>query len=128
MKLIVNREKTYLSKMTDETGKSICYIMENPALAIPAGIYQIGILFSPHFNRYNPHILNVPGRDGIEIHTANWPDQLKGCLAPGTAIAGTGITGSTDAYNAVVSKIDNYIFSYPMAQTGPINIEIIDPL
>lgn len=29
---------------------------------------------------------NVPGRDGIFIHVANWPSQLSGCIAPGRRI------------------------------------------
>ena len=124
----LQREKNYLSKMSDEIGNFICFIMENPLKAIPAGTYEIGILYSPRFKRYNPHILNVPGRSFIEMHTANRPDQLEGCLAPGMILSGPGIGKSVDAYDLVVSKIDNYIFSYPMAQTGPINIEISDAL
>lgn len=28
-------------------------------------------------------LLDVPGRTNIEIHPANWPAELQGCIAPG---------------------------------------------
>lgn len=29
-------------------------------------------------------VCDVPGRTNIEIHPANWPSELEGCIAPGT--------------------------------------------
>jgi hypothetical protein len=77
---------------------------------IPAGVYVVEWLRSERHSKlagkdvYKWTIRDVPGRGGIEIDIANWPSQIKGCIAVGTAFAdsvdgqGAGITGSRDAY------------------------------
>src|ERR1700739_1920058 len=60
-----------------------CVTEENLASAIPKGTYQVTYMWSDHFQQIMPHVL-VPGRTAIEIHWANWPQQLEGCLALGT--------------------------------------------
>ena len=57
-------------------------------------------------------LLNVPGRSGIRIHTANLPSQLLGCLAPGSAAGVDMVSGSTDALSKLLSKI------LPVMQSG----------
>ena len=51
---------------------------------IPPGEYE---MFRRHSEKYGSHfhILNVPGRDMILIHTANFKRELKGCIAPGAS-------------------------------------------
>jgi hypothetical protein len=60
---------------------------------IPAGTYSCTYRNSPkHGMCY--HVENVPGRDNIEIHSANWVGdvtlgykcQLEGCIAPGLEV------------------------------------------
>lgn len=51
---------------------------------IPAGTFRLTFLYSPHFKRDLLHVLNVPGRDAIEIHPANYISELRGCLSLGT--------------------------------------------
>jgi hypothetical protein len=50
---------------------------------IPAGTYDITMYSSPHFGRMIPLLMNVPGRSNIEIHYANYPGDLKGCIGVG---------------------------------------------
>lgn len=82
-----------------------CVTLENLANAIPAGSYELNFTYSPHFNRTMPHII-VPPRDslsggdaGIRIHWANFPAQLDGCIAVGTAVDGDSIDGSLVPFN-----------------------------
>lgn len=63
---------------------------------VPAGIvYTAHIVQSTHFGRAVYLLDNVPGRDLIEVHPANWAgdrakgwhSDLRGCCAPGLARA-----------------------------------------
>lgn len=55
---------------------------ENDSSCIPAGTYQLKWTFSPHLKKETFEIMNVPGREGIRIHSANVIDELEGCEAP----------------------------------------------
>lgn len=54
----------------------------NESCCIPIGTYQVKKTFSPKFQTNLFLVLNVEGRDGIRIHTANWIEELQGCIAP----------------------------------------------
>ena len=71
-----------LGVMTLQGNPFICYTIENLEKSIPAGTYDVVWAWSPKFNRETPHII-VPNRTFIEIHTANYPYQLEGCIAVG---------------------------------------------
>lgn len=51
--------------------------------AIPYGRYRVVVSYSPKFKRSLPLLVDVPHFMGIRIHAANWPIELKGCIAPG---------------------------------------------
>ena len=53
----------------------------NESCCIPIGTYQVKKTFSPKFQTDLFLVLNVEGRDGIRIHTANWMEELLGCIA-----------------------------------------------
>lgn len=59
------------------------YTLENDKYIIPDGNYSITYTYSPRFGRKMPLISPVPGRSGIRIHAANYPWQLRGCIALG---------------------------------------------
>lgn len=68
-----------------------CVTLENLAQAIPVGIYDVFFMWSDHFHQIMPHIIvpaipsaNLPKRIAIEVHWANYPVQLEGCIALGT--------------------------------------------
>lgn len=50
---------------------------------VPAGTYVVERLWSPHWNAMMPHLTKVPGRSEIEIHIANFPHEILGCMGIG---------------------------------------------
>lgn len=54
-------------------------------------------------------ITGVPGRTDIEIHPANWPFQLLGCVAPGESIevinGKRGVTNSRATFDAFMREM-----------------------
>lgn len=48
---------------------------------IPPGVYDLVITHSNRFGKKMILVLDVPDREGIRIHNANFAHQLHGCLA-----------------------------------------------
>lgn len=55
---------------------------------IPIGNYMCKWTYFPRAKKYDYMVLNVPGRTGIFIHSANFPKQVEGCIFLGKS-AGT---------------------------------------
>lgn len=75
---------------------------ENPC--IEEGWYIAERYFSPANNCIVWLLKDVPGRTMIELHVANWPHELKGCIAPGTGMqispeGDPGVTNSRIAFH-----------------------------
>lgn len=68
--------------------------------SIPKGNYIIKWTFSPRFLRYVYQIQNVPGRSGIDIHSANLYAQLLGCIALGRGYSNLDSDGLPDILNS----------------------------
>jgi hypothetical protein len=85
-------------------GERICFTMERTAVAIPEGVYNAHLEMSPHFGFQTPHI-DVLQRTYIEIHPANYPSQLEGCVAVGLAIDGDALDNSRQAFDSLVSVL-----------------------
>jgi hypothetical protein len=69
-------------------GQFFCYTLEPPTRVekphtIPAGTYNVVIQPSARFQQNTPHVLGVPGFDGIEIHPGNYPHDTHGCCLVG---------------------------------------------
>lgn len=94
-----------------------CYTLEDTvrapgikvpgATAIPPGRYKVIIDFSNRFQKPMPHVLNVPGFEGIRIHCGNTAADTEGCILLGSgADARQGvISGSRIAFDAFFPKL-----------------------
>lgn len=75
---------------------------------IPVGSYRAVYSYSPHLKRFAYVLQNVPNREGIRIHSANfcgetppYKKQLNGCISLGSS---TGILdGQKGVFQSVVA-------------------------
>jgi hypothetical protein len=74
--------------------------------AIPAGTYSVIIDHSQHFGRDLPHVLNVPGFEGIRIHPGNTDADTEGCILVGMDRLADSIGRSRLAFDALFPKIE----------------------
>lgn len=98
---------------------------------VTPGLYVAKARLSPHFNRMVYELQNVPDRDDIEVHPANWAgdkelgyvSQLRGCMAPGTGRGELLVPDGSMKQKAVLSSgvALNAIF----AASGGEDIEIL---
>lgn len=71
--------------------------------AIPTGTYGLVIDYSSRFKKKMAHILNVPGYDGIRIHTGNTADDSLGCIIVGQNKVVGKVINSKVTYNKLFS-------------------------
>lgn len=90
-----------------EVSVRLCRTIELPWMnnakgssCIPAGAYGLAFTHSPRYNRRMWRVLDVPGRDGILIHPANYIRQLRGCIAPGVSLKDIDGDGMIDAVSS----------------------------
>jgi len=88
-----------LYESTEHGESPICYVLEDKYrevegqdvkvwkvqdnTAIPKGVYGVRITMSPRFKTRLPLLLNVPGFEGIRIHSGNSSKNTEGCLLVG---------------------------------------------
>jgi hypothetical protein len=73
--------------------------------AIPLGTYEVIVDFSNHFQKSLPHILNVPGFEGVRIHSGNTADDTEGCILVGGRQGSGEVLDSRTAFGALFPKI-----------------------
>ena len=79
---------------------------------IPKGIYKVKKRTSKKYGEHF-HILNVPNRDMILLHQANFHSQLRGCIAPGKGLSDLNkdsrldVTSSKQAMKELLSYLPN---------------------
>lgn len=95
-------------------GKQEYFTVERPFLngantpettCILPGKYEVVITESPHFERPMPRLLDVPQRNGILIHPANYASELKGCIAIGLQRTKDGVGASQVAFTDFFEKL-----------------------
>ena len=78
--------------------------------AIPYGTYDVVLDYSNRFKKIMPHVLNVPGFEGIRIHTGNTDHDTEGCILVGVADNNKGvIKGGTSrpAYDRLMMLLEH---------------------
>jgi len=79
--------------------------------AIPAGKYRVIVNRSERFSRlagkdvYLPLLLDVPGFDGVRMHTGNRPEDTDGCILVGETKGENSVGQSLAAFEALFPKI-----------------------
>lgn len=94
--------------------------------AIPTGTYIVTLnVVSPKYSKrsqYNfckgkvPRLLDVPGYEGILIHTGNYPKDTEGCILVGKNTKVGAVLDSTNTFKELYSRL---VFS-----SSPIKITI----
>ena len=73
--------------------------------AIPTGIYQVLLTYSPKYKRIMPLINNVKGYSGIRIHSGNTAKDTEGCLLVGKNKEVGKVLESRITYNAFFKRL-----------------------
>ena len=69
---------------------------------IPSGTYQVRKHVSPKFGE-TFHVLDVPGRSEILIHTGNYNRDTLGCILPGAKFADINGDGLKDVTSSAIT-------------------------
>lgn len=100
------------------SGPFECYTLEDTIrdvklpgqTAIPAGSYEVQISLSKRFGRLLPILLNVPGFEGVRIHSGNTDKDTEGCILLGRLwennIAAEWLGESRAALSAFMPKLE----------------------
>jgi hypothetical protein len=88
---------------------------------IPPGTYSVAFTPSPKFNRDMLEVLNVPGRNGIRIHAANYAHELEGCISVAAKLMGDNAISGT-----IVPKLEAKIRDAVKGGES-VTMKILDP-
>jgi len=79
------KEVIYGNLFVVENGEIIfrCKTIENLSKACPSGKFPLKLEYSPRFKMNLWEVYETPGRSEIKIHTANYWQQLDGCIGIG---------------------------------------------
>ena len=87
--------------------------------AIPMGRYQVIIDYSERFKKEMPHLLDVPGFEGIRIHSGNTSEDTLGCILLGMRTGVDVIYDSRIAYDKFVVLLKERLAK------GPVHISVL---
>lgn len=72
---------------------------------VPEGRYPMKLEWSPSFRANLWELKDVPGRDEVKIHAANYVTQLRGCIAPGLKAVDINGDGTLDISSSRVAFV-----------------------
>lgn len=126
MTFTVQRERTHGNALLGQfllDGHPFAFTVENNERRIPAGVYPLTLKYSPKNQRIVPWLEDVPDRECVEVHPANWPKELDGCIAPGLESWPDGVGHSIAAFETLMKVLR------PLFRTnGPgASLEVKDP-
>ena len=75
--------------------------------------------FSPKYNKEMPHVLNVPGFEGVRLHSGNMANDSLGCILVGSTKSKDFIGNSKATFNELMALMDE-----AYAKGEPITLEI----
>ena len=91
-----------------------CFTLEDSPIlrpdnkgAIPVGEYTVVIDFSDRFQKYMPHVMDVPGFTGIRIHKGNTDKDTEGCILVGIEEGKDCLEGSKIAFDHLFIRLKN---------------------
>lgn len=97
-------------------GTPFCYTLEDTvrplgvkvpgATAIPAGRYALDMTWSPRFKMVLPLVKDVPGFEGVRIHSGNTEADTEGCILVGHNLDGGAISSSRMALADLIDRIN----------------------
>jgi hypothetical protein len=105
----------WFSDVIEDTDRGLCDEMSEKEIlerkvkgetAIPTGIYQVLITYSPKYKKQMPLINNVKGYSGIRIHSGNTAKDTEGCLIVGKNTKVGMVTDSRNTYNALFKRLN----------------------
>jgi len=113
LKRLHKTDKSTIGELSID-GKFECYTLEDVEraekvfgkTAIPKGTYEVIMTMSNRFKRMMPLLLNVPGYEGVRIHSGNKAEDTEGCLLLGKTRGVDVIGESRDAIAAFYPKLE----------------------
>jgi len=96
-------------------GEFFCYTLEDvPRVvkipgetAIPCGTYQVITNYSNRFKKIMPLLLNVPGFEGVRIHSGNTAKDTEGCILLGYSKDNNFVGESRNAFTEFFKRLQS---------------------
>ena len=73
--------------------------------AIPSGTYRVIVSMSARFQKLLPLLVDVPGFQGVRIHSGNVAADTEGCILVGNLRADAAVLDSRVAFQGLFPKI-----------------------
>ena len=96
---------TLEDKMREVVGQAVSEWKVPKQTAIPCGRFQLIVDYSTRFKKYMFHVLNVPGFDGIRVHSGNDAEDTEGCPLVGNEKTDHTILQSRAALTILFSEL-----------------------